>query len=378
MTRALAACVLVACGYSPKFADCTIECASDMQCPAGLTCSTGEGLCRTGDATTTCAAACAPPDAGGSAGPTPTSCTTLASSCGPGGSSSCCGSPVVPGGSYFRSYDVAGDSSSGNTDFPATVSDFRLDTYPITVSRFRQFVDAGMGTQARPPTAGMGARTLNGSADQAGWDASWDSILTTNLQALELALTSGCDVPTRASWTSTVGSNEGLPINCITWFEAFAFCAWDGGYLPTEAEWNYAAAGGGDQRAYPWSCLPSSLELTCAFANYGGSAYPMTACVGEQNRVGNESPAGDAKWGQADLAGNVAQWVLDAYETPYANPCSDCADVTFAGNPENLERIARGGSYRDDASLLRTGSRVPSPATSRFAAAGARCARPIN
>ncbi len=48
------------------------------------------------------------------------------------------------------------------------------------------------------------------------------------------------------------GSNENQPINCVTWYEAFAFCISDGGYLPTAAEWNYAAAGGSDQRAYPF------------------------------------------------------------------------------------------------------------------------------
>jgi formylglycine-generating enzyme required for sulfatase activity len=44
--------------------------------------------------------------------------------------------------------------------YPATVADFYLDKYEITVGRFRQFVNAGMGTQASPPAAGAGAHSL--------------------------------------------------------------------------------------------------------------------------------------------------------------------------------------------------------------------------
>jgi len=44
--------------------------------------------------------------------------------------------------------------------YPATVADFYLDKYEITVGRFRQFVNAGMGTQASPPASGAGAHSL--------------------------------------------------------------------------------------------------------------------------------------------------------------------------------------------------------------------------
>ena len=52
--------------------------------------------------------------------------------------------------------------------------------------------------------------------------------------------------PGYQTWLDTPGTptEEDYPINCIDWYEAFAFCIWDGGYLPTEAEWGYAAAGG--------------------------------------------------------------------------------------------------------------------------------------
>jgi formylglycine-generating enzyme required for sulfatase activity len=258
-----------------------------------------------------------------------------------------------------------------NMSYPATVSDFRLDTYEVTVGRFRAFVNAGMGTQASPPPNGAGARTLNGSADQAGWDASWNANLAADTAALVAAVK--CDA-TYQSWTDARGVNEVLPMNCITWFEAFAFCAWDGGFLPTEAEWNYAASGGGEQRAYPWSNPPSSLTTDCTYANYFIDSPSGTHCVdgtsGGLTLVGSESPKGDGKWGQADLGGNVWELTLDWFENPYSSPCDDCADLTPASY-----RVFRGGSFGDPPSGLRASNRVIASPTSRGGPDGVRCAR---
>ncbi|WP_438023210.1 formylglycine-generating enzyme family protein [Sorangium sp. So ce233] len=67
-----------------------------------------------------------------------------------------------------------------------------------------------------------------------------------------------------------MGENEARPIRCVSWSVAFAFCAWDGGRLPTEAEWNHASAGGSEQREYPWgNAFPNS---TYAVYDAAGSA----------------------------------------------------------------------------------------------------------
>lgn len=173
------------------------------------------------------------------------SCVGLATTCGANANDSCCNSPEVPGGSYYRSYDLAGDGYSGNTVYPATVSNFRLDKYEVRVGRFRAFVNAGMGTQESPPGAGAGAHAkIVGS----GWDSGWNGILATNTASLVAAVK--CD-STYQTWTDTPAANEHRPMNCITWYEAMAFCAWDGGYLPTEAGMELRGGGWGPAAGVP-------------------------------------------------------------------------------------------------------------------------------
>jgi formylglycine-generating enzyme required for sulfatase activity len=270
---------------------------------------------------------------------------------------------------YYRSYDSAGDPSSGNMDNPATVSSLRLDKYEATVRRFRTFVQAGMGTQSSPPPAGAGAHAKIGGS---GWDASWNTKLVANTGALIAAVKCNASYQT---WTDTPGANEDRPMSCLTWYEAMAFCAWDGGYLPTEAEWNYAATGGDQQRAYPWSSPPAPLTVDASHASYNDG----TNCVGDGMPgcavtdlvpVGTK-PAGDGRWGQSDLAGNVAEWTLD-WQSVYPNPCTDCADLTTAS-----DRVTRGGNFGVSTFYMRTISRSPLAPANRSAGVGVRCARAL-
>jgi formylglycine-generating enzyme required for sulfatase activity len=159
-------------------------------------------------------------------------------------------------------------------------------------------------------------------------------------------------------------------MNCLDWTEAMAFCIWDGGFLPTEAEWNYAAAGGSEQRAYPWSSPPSALTIDRSDASYcvdvsaGGCVNPALTPVGTK-------PAGDGRWGQSDLGGNVWEWVLDRYETPYQMPaCNDCASLPVAGY-----QVYRGGSFSAEASNLRGAVRGDDNMSTRANYIGVRCAR---
>lgn len=309
----------------------------------------------------------APAGADAASGATLPSCVGLPDTCGASGNDSCCASPLVSGGSYYRNYDVASDGMYASMSYPATVSSYRLDRYEVTVGRFRQFVNAGKGTQASPPGPGTGAHPQLGNS---GWSATWSANLPADTAALEAALTGCYDM--QETWTASPGANEALPITCVDWYMAMAFCIWDGGYLPTEAEWNYAAAGGNEQRAYPWSSPASATAIDCTYANYSPVAT-SSFCVGTGvvNRVGSESPKGDGKWGHADLGGNAAEWIFDWYADALPTPCSDCANLT-----PGLSRVTRVANCKGPAIYSRASSRSGNPPADRLSNFGFRCARP--
>ena len=274
--------------------------------------------------------------------------------CGPSGDDDCCRSLPVPGGTFARNYDGV---DYRDRSYPATVSDFYLDKYEITVGRLRRFVNAGMGTQASPPGNGTGAHP---KIDDSGWRSTWNAHLPADTTALKTALKCHADYQT---WTDAPGANDNKPVNCLDWYTAFAFCAWDGGRIATDAEWHYAASGGSEQRYYPWSSPATSTTVDDSYAVYCGGA-----CRSLQN-VGSRSPKGDGRWGQSDLAGNVWEWTLDWRGTPYPMPCHDCAEVE-----DGSYRSFRGGSFDDIAATLRSADRhVYYPEYRGFI--GSRCAR---
>ncbi len=305
----------------------------------------------------------APPIDGPPASEQP-SCDGLSGICGPNGDESCCVALEVPGGTFHRSYD----EFEGDQTAPATVSSFYLDKYEITVGRFRAFVKAGQGTRGAPPARDAGAHP---AIPNSGWSQAWNQLLPTDSTALQAGVK--CDA-TFQTWTDAPGDNEARPMGCLSWYEAMAFCAWDGGRLPTEAEWNYAASGGNEQRVFPWSSPPDPFELDPTYASYKegdtchGDGAP--ACSVADLVAAGSKRAGAGRWGHAELAGNVWEWALDWASPDYPTPCSNCAQLT-----PSVRRVLRGGSFFGDETFLRTIHRNGHLPDGRFFTTGARCAR---
>ncbi len=314
--------------------------------------------------------------------------------CGASGSADCCASPAVTGGTFNR------DNTSA---YPATVASFRLDAYEVTVGRFRKFVNAVTGTTgtAWVPAPGSGKHaylpggglvdeeipdggvvnpqeggTADGGADAAtaspiesGWDPAWET-LPTSLQGWTTNLV--CD-STYATWTVAAGTGDALPINCVTWAEAEAFCIWDGGFLPSEAEWSYVATGGSMQLLYPWGSQQPGADAKLAV--YGCYYGATGSCTGVTNiaPVGSVTAGNQAQWGQSDMAGNLDEWLLDWFANPYTLPsCTNCAD-TLA--PSNAMRAFRGGSFYDSVGQLTTSNRSGLAPADIGVNLGFRCAR---
>jgi len=288
----------------------------------------------------------------------------------------------VSPGSYSRTYTNSGTGPTGEAD-PAIVSGFRLDKYLVTVGRFRQFVSVALppdGGTGWLPTEGSGKHThLNSGAGLAAapnvdagqtYEPGWSTADNFNIQPTDSNMTACSPYPT---WTSSAGSgHENLPVDCVTWAEAYAFCIWDGGFLPSEAEWEYAAAGGSQEREYPWGSTAPGTENQTAIYDCNYPSGP-SSCAGTQNiaPVGT-APLGAGAWGQLDLAGDVWEWTLDWFNSNYADPCTDCVQL----NASSPYRVIHGGNFASTATYLLPPSRnLNAPATRNIAYIGFRCAR---
>jgi formylglycine-generating enzyme required for sulfatase activity len=270
------------------------------------------------------------------------------------GDESCCTSLPVAGGSFKRDFD---GQDFDDDSYPATIRSFLLDKYEVTVGRMRQFANA-YNELSLKDGQGKSAYIVN--------DGGWNTSFAMPKDRDELVSQLKCDGGT---WSDIPASNSdnNLPINCVPFAVAYAFCIWDGGRLPTEAEWNYAAAGGDEQRVYPWKTPVSGPPITSAYANYMSldNPDPLPTAVGSKN-------PGAGRWGQLDLSGNVAEWTLD-YSASYPEECSDCLNSTPAA-----ARAYRGGSYLSDEFTTVVSVRSDVGPTQRYSYIGFRCARELN
>ncbi len=168
-----------------------------------------------------------------------------------------------------------------------------------------------------------------------------------------------------------VGSN--LPADRVNWIEADQYCRKNGKRLPTEAEWEYAARGGSKTAFYIGDQLTGTIGNFCD--SMCDNEHSRTPDITDGFRF--TSPVGSFPpnpYGLFDMAGNVAEWVEDWFETNYyrVSPKKDPRGPT-----PSLYKVTRGGAWLNSAEYLRSARRAYLWPEYRTEAIGFRCVSDI-
>jgi formylglycine-generating enzyme required for sulfatase activity len=173
----------------------------------------------------------------------------------------------------------------------------------------------------------------------------------------------------RAGTAQDDPATGGHPVVCVDWEEAAAYCQWAGGRLPTEAEWEYAAAGPGAS-TYPWGDEFGAAITNFCDANCPEAHADPTIADGFEDLAPVTVLSGDVSWaGVFGLAGNAAEWVGDWLGAYPSGPVSDPV-----GPVDGMQRVIRGGSWKSPAVYSRTALRAGADPSTRLDHLGFRCA----
>lgn len=183
---------------------------------------------------------------------------------------------------------------------------------------------------------------------------------------------------------SNIKGKDNYPVVHISWYDAVAYCKWAGKRLPTEAEWEWAARGGLQNKIYPWGDEP--VDQGKVKANTWQGHFPDHNTLRDKfyglAPVASFAPNG---YGLYDMAGNAWEWCADYYNNQYysaiAKGVLNPKGPTNSYDPEDpyaKKRVIRGGSFLCNDSYCsgyRVARRMKSTEDSGMEHVGFRCVR---
>ncbi|MDO9390473.1 MAG: SUMF1/EgtB/PvdO family nonheme iron enzyme [bacterium] len=192
---------------------------------------------------------------------------------------------------------------------------YQISKYEITNSQYKAFMDAGGYTNSNYwTTDGWTWRTNNSIIEPAYWTSG--------------SYNSGSAFPNH-------------PVGGISWYEAYAFCQWAIGHLPTEAQWEKAARET-DARYYPWGSTWDASKCN-SYYNTSPDTFTYSSPVGFFS-------TGTSPYGVYDMAGNIWEWCNDWYSSTYYST-SPSSNPT--GPITGSSRVIRGDGYNLSAGKYR-------------------------
>jgi formylglycine-generating enzyme required for sulfatase activity len=252
-----------------------------------------------------------------------------------------------------------------------SVDPFYVDAAPVTNAQFAEFVRAtGFSTEA----------------EQFGWSFVFQGHIPADRRAelvndTVLAAPWWCKVP-GASWNrpegpdTSIATRDDHPVTHISWTDASAYARWAGKRLPTEAEWEFAARGGLEQKRFPWGddLTPDGRHV----CNIWQGEFPVLD-LAEDGYAGTSPvtafPANP--FGLYSVSGNTWEWCADWFHPSYhlvgprTNP---------TGPSLGKARAMKGGSYLCHASYCnryRVAARTANTPDSSTGNIGFRCVRDL-
>lgn len=274
------------------------------------------------------------------------------------------GMVLIPGGTF----EMGGDNVQASPDeYPkhkVSVDSFWMDITEVTNAQFAIFVNqTGYVTTAEiKPDWEVIKKQLPPGTPYPGDDQLVAASLVFKPSKREVDLqnySQWWEWKPGASWKhpkgpgSSIVGKENEPVVHVSWYDASAYAKWAGKRLPTEAEWEYAARGGMNNKIYPWGNEPvdqgkpkaNSWQGKFPYLNEKRDRYEAIAPV--KSFLPNP-------YGLYDMAGNVWEWCYDLYHAQYYSMVNYPKGISNPLGPERsydpdepyaVKRVLRGGSF---------------------------------